>query len=187
MRHFIGDRPVHLISVVVFMALPSIAFSQMNFTLEMPDNYFVTGSPCGLDLHIQNSGPAYPDVDLYVLLDVGIGGYWFYPGWGYYPPQADWEDTSFAAPIDETRTIIPGFAWPQISGSFSGARFMAAAVVGTSLISNVSIFEFGWGSDIAVPDSVYIPPGDFMMGSYDEELCRFDGEDRHQVILSHGF
>ncbi len=178
----------------------------INLGMQMPSHTFFPGMPCKLDLKIQNSGPYYNNVQLYVALTVGTGEYWFYPNWRHYPDDVDWLDITIPQFSESTISIIPEFEWPEGVGEFSGAMFLAAIVDGATLISNIPQFDFGWretyptptptstqtpGPDTPTPtptstptstptpvptNFVYIPAGTFQMGSPSDEMCRDSDE-----------
>ncbi|MCD4655388.1 SUMF1/EgtB/PvdO family nonheme iron enzyme [bacterium] len=138
--------------LIVFLCLFVLCFvsgfcEDIQLDLQMPGHTFVTGAPCFLDIDIMNLGQTYNGSKLLVILDVGIGEYWFYPTWVQYPPDVAWEDLSIPELAQINKGILPEFAWPDGTGQFFNASFITAIVASDgTLISNVDIYPFGWTS-----------------------------------------
>ena len=115
--------------------------------LEMPSHYYEPGDICWLKAYICNPGPDTPYVNFFVVLDIGTGDYWFYPGWVHYPPDIDFEPIPELAIGSTEKEIIPEFNWPYNVGSYSGIRFIGAITDQniTRILGEYSTWEFGYG------------------------------------------
>jgi hypothetical protein len=115
--------------------------------LRMPSHFFHPGDNCRLQLELYNGGTAtLSGVALVVMLDLGSGTYWFYPGWTTYPPDFDYELIDIL-PGNQTMDIIGAFPWPDTESSFSGASFQGALLTSdfSSLLCDMDVWTFGWG------------------------------------------
>jgi hypothetical protein len=112
----------------------------------MPAEYFRPGDPCWLQAIMRNPGPALQGIPLVVLLDIGVGRYWFWPSWSEYPPDIDYQ--SMYVPVGRTEVeIIPEFAWPEGAGEAEGIVFYGAMLnqTMTGLLGDVGMWTFGFG------------------------------------------
>ena len=125
-------------SFILLTVCTAIQAQDIELDLQMPTDTFSPGVGFSLVLDIVNTGSSINDAQLFVALTVGTGDFWFFPGWVTYPPDIDFEMTSFPADYQDVRTIIPEFAWPSGAGEFSGALFYAAVVSQGNLISNLA-------------------------------------------------
>ena len=158
-----------IIWMLITFFVPSVVFSEsVGLELVMLNQTLVPGTPFGLSLHVQNSTQSFPDADLFIALDIGTGDYFFYPSWCHYPSEIDWEDTSFPAPLDETRTILPEFSWPTGCGNGS-AQFIALVLAGDVLISNISCSAFSYSEAMYNCDltCLYVENGGIHAGGVD--------------------
>lgn len=201
-------------AVVVFIGLLlsiGAAYPQdVQLELHMPGTLVGPESPFGLDLSVTNTGPDFYDTQVFVLLTLGTGSFWFYPTWVQYPPDIAWEDEDIPESFDDIWEILPVFSWPSGAGSFEGAMFMAAIVHNGALVSNLAECSFSWSEEVqptstpVIPTStptspptptqppaptgfVYFAPGSFIMGSPSDEACRDSDETQHTVTLTNGF
>ena len=188
----------------------------------MPGTMFGPGSPFSIDLKITNSGPEVPDAMLFVALSLGADDFWFFPGWVHYPPSIDWQEIDIRANSEKTWPVIRPVSWPSSCGEFNDAIIYAMIFYNGELVSNLAETPFGWSESPQPtstptftptmtptplePDStpsptfppagpegfVFLPPGDFQMGSYSSYVpCRLDKdktyESMHNVTLTQGF
>jgi hypothetical protein len=113
----------------------------------MPATYFSPGILCFLDAVVHNPGEALRDAPLVVMLDIGAGVYWFWPGWKRYPPDVDW--TRITASHGSTVfVIVPEFAWPgELAGFRDGIIFWGALLnqAGTEIAGGIGTWSFGYG------------------------------------------
>ena len=130
--------------------------------LQMPGTVFLTGSLFYLDLEITDRGPDQSAASVFIALNVGTDDYWFFPSWVKYPPDFDSQAMNIQGFSTTTVQVIPEFNWPEDTGAFFNASFIAAVVSnGGELISNIPVKPFGWTSEPMV-DSIEPasgPPG----------------------------
>ncbi|MBN2056050.1 hypothetical protein JW905_14065, partial [bacterium] len=116
--------------------------------LEMPDDFFSPGEEVYLMAYIMSGEPAVmTNVPFVCVLDVGVGVYWFYPGWEPYPPTFDYESITLT-PGMETKSVLGTFTWPETGNdTFTGAIFLSAMLNEdmTDLFGTMGMVEFGWG------------------------------------------
>ena len=113
--------------------------------LEMPSAIFHPGDTFYCKAYTDNPGDRITGINLFVMLDVGIGTYWFWPGWKQYPSEIDY--TTFDLEKgSESHTILDAFEWPAGTGSASGINFIAGMVDPgmTSLMGELAQCEFAW-------------------------------------------
>ncbi|MBN1356009.1 hypothetical protein JXA40_07035 [bacterium] len=132
----------------------SVSAREIHMDLQMPGILFTPGMTCGLDLVICNDGPAVIDGHLYVALSTGSGDYWFYPSWCRYPGAVDRETISIPEFSQSIRIVIPEFTWPDGTGEFDGALFLALITRSDQILSNVAEYSFGWSE---LPDGTPTP------------------------------
>jgi formylglycine-generating enzyme required for sulfatase activity len=184
--------------------------STLGVRLWMPSHHYSPGDPCACKVFVCNPGPgSYFDVPLFVILDV-YGLYFFAPSFGdfdYFPVDL--------IPGYKTIEALPEFPWPESAGDASGILWYAAMTDPeiTQLFGEMDTWEFGWSenpadtptpgepTETATPGTptatatphpvpanfVEIPPGTYMIGSPDSEMCRYPDETRHEVTLIRGF
>ncbi len=116
----------------------------LQIELEMPGTLFGPGSPCFLNLLIENPAEPLSEASIFVALTVGTGQFWFFPGWVQYPPDIDMEVRDIPGHTSSHIEILPEFLWPSGTGAFSGAQFIAAIVYNGTLASNLAEITFGW-------------------------------------------
>ena len=126
---------------------PTATPCELGVQLEMPSHFFRTGDICWLKAYICNPGPDTLSVNLFVVLDIGTGDYWFYPNWVHYPPDIDYEPIPQLQIGVTEKEIIPEFNWPENVGSNSGISFIGAITDEgiTKIIGDYSRWEFGYG------------------------------------------
>ncbi len=186
-------------SFILLCVCTSIQAQDIELDLQMPADTFSPGVGFSLDLNITNTGSSVSDAQLFVALTVGTGAFWFYPGWVTYPPDVDFEVTSFPAEYQDIKTIIPEFAWPSGAGEFSGALFYAAVVSQGNLISNLADITFNWTSGtpftptpnpshpVSVGNMIPVIAGAFLQGSPEDEICRSGDEVQFSHTLVRNF
>ncbi|HPQ41105.1 MAG TPA: IPT/TIG domain-containing protein [bacterium] len=148
--------------ILIAVSVSFCAAQDVELALSMPSHYFVPGTLCSLDLQMENIGPAYSNASVFIALDVGVGQYWFSPSWRQFPGGFDYHSVNIPAGGSTSISILPPFTWPDGAGTFLGAGFIAAATSSSgALISNVTMYPFGWMEGPAV-NEVYpasAPPG----------------------------
>jgi len=110
----------------------------------MPSDYFRPGDTCWLRAEIYSAEPnVLPNTPFAVVLDIGIGVYYFYDGW---TTDFDYEPINLN-PGMTGKEIIPTFAWPTGAGSWTGAAFYSALLTQdlTALFGDMDIWNFSWG------------------------------------------
>jgi len=114
--------------------------------LEMPGDYFHPGTECFLRARLIHQGPGIAYAPLVVMLDIGVGEYWFYPSWRRYPPDFDFQAIEIL-PGDQTIYIVPAFDWPDTDSAGSGIHFYGALLNPnlTALITNLADWPFAFG------------------------------------------
>ncbi len=118
--------------------------------LQMPAQYYAPDDMCWLHAHIGNPGPqTIYDVELFVLLDIGTGEYWFYPSWAHYPPHTDARPLAELPPGTMTENVIDQFDWPQGAGEYSNLTFWGALVDPSTaeLLGDFSRWDFSYGME----------------------------------------
>ena len=116
--------------------------------LYMPSTLFHSGDTCFCTAHVNNPGNIIDEAFLFVLLDVGIGEYWFWPHWLQYPPSIDYQ--SITVPTGSTPyEILDSFSWPTGTGSAENIKFIGALVDKdmTQIIGEPDELTFGWQSE----------------------------------------
>ena len=152
-----------LLPIVIGLTCVSLLHAQdLSVSLTMPSHSFAPGSACGLDLDITNNAGAYNNVRVFVVLELGFGSYWFYPGWGQLPFGLDYKTMNIPASDTVHLTILAPFTWPSGAGEFSNANFLSAVFTGDyALLSNLATFTFGWqdGPQISSVEPQNAAPG----------------------------
>ena len=92
-------------------------------TLDMPKAQYSGGDTFYLDAVLMNSGEPEDAMSLFACLDIA-GNYWFWPGWGAYPPDIDWDTVPFPSGISTVPLIQP-FQWPDMDSAGIDACFWA--------------------------------------------------------------
>jgi hypothetical protein len=123
----------------------STAIPPLGVYLEMPAHEFAPGDPCGLEAEVCNPGDDLGEHPLFVLLDVGTGDYWFWPGWVHYPPEIDYGTVTLDAGC-QVVTVIPPFEWPAGVGAASGLYFHGALLTPemNEILGEMSSWEFAY-------------------------------------------
>ena len=127
---------------------PTAVPCELGVKLEMPSHYFRPGDTCYLDAYLCNPGPEELfDINLFIILDIGTGDYWFYPSWVHYPPDIDYEIINKLEVGILYKSIIPEFTWPPNVGSYEKIVFWGAMTDRdiTYVIGNIGSWEFGYG------------------------------------------
>lgn len=112
--------------------------------LNLNSDYFTPGSIFHLEATAINWYDPI-DCNFFVILDPGIGVYWFWPSWNRWPDKIDY------IPLNDfrgTRTeVILDFVWPNVSDSLNGVLFWGALSDPeiTEAIGYVDRVEFGYG------------------------------------------
>ncbi len=122
----------------------SVSAQTLELNFDMPVSMLVPGALFSLDLEADNPGAAMPGSTLFVALNIGTDDYWFYPSWAQFPPNVDSAMVDIAADSTDTWSILPEFPWPDGTGTFSGAMFLAAVIHSNALVSNLAQVNFGW-------------------------------------------
>ena len=126
---------------------PNPPNEEVTMEFEMPASEYHPGDTFYLNATINNgTSNDLINVNVVVLLDIGIGEYWFWPSWAHYPPDIDYYRDSINAGQTKPYTIIPEFAWPSGAGSAEGIYFYGAVLNSelTELISNLASVEFSF-------------------------------------------
>ena len=139
-----------LILMVILVMPLGVRSADIQLELVMPGTVFVPGAAFSLNLAVDNPGPARMESQVFVVLTLGDGSYWFYPRWVKYPPEVDSAVTDFNAGWQGAISIIEPFPWPTGAGEFDSAMFLAAVVKDGGMVSNLASIAFGW---MAFPDN----------------------------------
>ena len=121
--------------------------NDLGVTLFMPSHYYKPGDTFFLDAYICNPGPeSLRDVNLFVILDINIGIYWFYPSWKQYPPNIDYKTFAEISVGNHYESIIPPFIWPSGAGTMQNCQFWGALTDReiTHIIGKFDKFEFSF-------------------------------------------
>ena len=113
----------------------------------MPAYYFRSGDACELRATVGSNLPeSMNDIPFVVLLDLGIGQYWFWPSWRIFPPDIDFILIQLD-PGEVEYEVIPPFSWPVVDGSLSGIRFHGALLTRdmTALLGDLGSWEMAYG------------------------------------------
>ena len=127
---------------------PAPGCEQSGVELSMPRNNYRPGDLCWLNALVCNSAQAtLENVQVFVVLDIGTGEYWFAPAWAYYPPDID----SYAFDLPPgllTIHVVREFTWPADAGDHGPYWFWGAITDGevTEIIGNLGQFEFQYHS-----------------------------------------
>jgi len=113
----------------------------------MPSTFYRAGDPFSLQAEICSPDRARPGTPFVVMLDVGIGEYWFYPSWAHYPPDFDYLTLN----LEQGSTlmeVIPEFPWPAGAGSMNNVMFHGAILDPgfTQILGRLSTVTFGFDS-----------------------------------------
>jgi len=113
----------------------------------MPAEYYHPGDECWLAAEVDNPFDPLAAAPLIVILDVGIGEYWFWPSWTHYPPGADYEEVSLPTGQLEISIIDP-FIWPAGAGNAENFHFWAVIFNETfaNPITQIASVTFGYGA-----------------------------------------
>jgi len=85
-------------------------------------------------------------VELFIVLDIGTGDYWFWPRWLHYPSDIDSQRFE-ATPGWRVIVAIPPFTWPDGVGEYSGISFTAAVLNPslTTVLGRMDTWTFSYG------------------------------------------
>jgi len=114
--------------------------------LTLNQDYFAPGDPFHLSVQIVN-GEAEPVAGaLFILLDPGIGEYWFWPSWRHFPPDVDAQPVTLAPGASQTQTVLD-FTWPDTAGAALEGVFFWGALVdpGMKIVGGVGAAGFAFG------------------------------------------
>ncbi len=134
-----------------FDVLAETSFGEMScgglgIALAMPAALFTPDDACYLSATLCNPGPGQlTAVPVFVILDVGIGQYWFAPSWTMYPPGVDMYTLNL--PVGSTTIdIIPAFVWPTGTGAGGPFTFWGALTDTqiTQVIGDMAEFQFSY-------------------------------------------
>lgn len=113
--------------------------------LHIPQTHFHPGDTFYLNMEICNSGPdIYDPIYVFCLLNV-YNTYFFAPSW-----SNNLDHYTLVLNIQKiTMVVIEPFTWPENTGSFSDAQFIAALVDPTIsyIIGNYDIINFSWSEN----------------------------------------
>ena len=99
----------------------------LGVSLLMPKSFFTQGDTCWLKAFICNPyNEPLNNINLFVILDIGIGEYWFYPSWCHYPDDIDYEPIPTLSPGVTEKYIIEPFYFPPNAGQGSNFNFIGA-------------------------------------------------------------
>jgi hypothetical protein len=114
----------------------------------MPAHYYRPGDNCYLKACGINETEDTVEVNMVVMLDIGIGRYWFAPSWAEYPPNIDYYSVGDleGGEID-CRWVLDEFIWPEGPGEAQGWIFWGALVdtAFTHIVGEIDKWEFGFG------------------------------------------
>jgi len=114
--------------------------------LEMPAREFHPGDECWLKAELCIGSWGIADVELFIVLDIGTGDYWFWPRWLHYPSDIDSQRFE-ATPGWRVIVAIPPFTWPDGVGEYSGISFTAAVLNPslTTVLGRMDTWTFSYG------------------------------------------
>ena len=103
---------------------------------------FAPGEEFYLDAIVSNPGQPLTHVPLVVLLDLGVGEYWFWPSWRHYPPGMDFSSADIEP--GQTRFHILDFVWPRVPGAQGAASFFGALLDAgfSAIIGQIGSYSF---------------------------------------------
>ena len=124
---------------------PSPTPLTLGVVLEMPSHYFRPGDLCYLYAYVHNP-LEHLDANLFVILDINTGDYWFWPGWVHYPPDYSYMPISLPYGI-YSYEVLPEFVFPYVSYSMNNLKFWGALTDPeiTRIIGEYDIWQFGFG------------------------------------------
>jgi Peptidase family C25/Propeptide_C25 len=118
---------------------------ELGVQLDMPGTEFLPGDTFFCNAVTSNPGEPILSVKLFVAMDLGIGTYWFWPGWKECPPDVDYMVFDLETGVS-IQSVLEPFVWPKGAGTFSDARFIAAMIdeSGAGIVGNIDTVSFGW-------------------------------------------
>ncbi|MCD4655063.1 SUMF1/EgtB/PvdO family nonheme iron enzyme, partial [bacterium] len=190
-----GNRTILSTLIVALLLGSVIVYANVELTIQMPTDIYWPGVRCWMEVQLtNNSHEALDMAQLFLALNVGTNDYWFYPSWVQFPGGVDWIWLDLPGNIERTYIILPEFTWPTGTGTFYNAKFLSVIVDDEEIKSNMDEFNFGWQefpeqtpTPVYIEGFSYIPSGNFMMGSPQQEACRETFEDIHEVFITEGF
>ncbi|MBN2053859.1 hypothetical protein JW905_02980 [bacterium] len=124
---------------------PTPVIGPLGVALIMPATHFSAGDPFFLDARISNPDAPIYTVPLCVVLAYGEG-YWFWPSWGFYPPEFDyaWQDVPTGI---KTESIIDRIDWPDAGGPVTDIFFYGALLQKdfSDLMGEMGVIEWSYG------------------------------------------
>jgi predicted RNA-binding protein len=126
-------------------ATPTIPCQNLTLRYIFPSDYIRPGDQWSLDLEVCNPDAPF-SLPLVIMLDVGIGEYWFWPTWKHYPPDIDYGTPDIETGLNSVLIIAP-FEWPDTGSSSATFWFISAFLDETlsSLASDVLTGTFNYG------------------------------------------
>ncbi len=100
---------------------------ELGVRLLMPADHYCPGDSCWLNAILHNhTESSYNSCKLFVLLDIGMGYYWFHPEWKQYPPELSWTVIDHWNPGVRCEVILSNFTWPDDCGQLYNLQFFGA-------------------------------------------------------------
>jgi len=106
-------------------ATPTPPCTTLTLTFDAPSDYIRPNDSWYLELRICNPDEQF-ELPLVVMLDAGIGEYWFWPTWAHYPPDIDFQTVLVEKNDNFPLSIIPAFLWPNTGSQSMSFSFHAA-------------------------------------------------------------
>jgi hypothetical protein len=115
--------------------------------LELNYTFFEPGETFLLAAVASNASAEPLAAQLYVLLDLQIGEYWFWPSWKHWPPDVD-SQAVYLDPQSATPYWVLNFTWPNTGDlTMDGIRVWGALVDSSmSVVGEIGHVEFGFWS-----------------------------------------
>jgi hypothetical protein len=115
-------------------------------SLQINQDWFLPGDTFLLQVTALNLEAESFTANLCVILDPGVGDYWFWPGWAHWPPDMDSAELSLEAGEQRTFTVL-NFPWRDTGqDSMSGISFWGALVDSNmSIVGEIGHVDFGFG------------------------------------------
>ncbi len=140
--------PTHTPTMVPTPQPTATPICETGVYLFIPSDYFRPGDIFWLNALICNSDSTpYQDINFFVILDIGIGEYWFYPDWVHYPPDISYVTIDLDSGERRYVEIIPEFVWPSGVGSYDNVIFWGAITDPqiTHVIGHLDYVKFAYG------------------------------------------
>ena len=118
---------------------------KINLNLEMPSKEYHPGDIFWLKENIVNNSEInFIDSKLFVILDIGIGEYWFYPGWKHFPPEYDFKAIDILSRETKTIEVINELSIPYGIGTYENCHFWSVVTdyCLNKMISNIEQISF---------------------------------------------